>query len=190
MRMLGYRTFHTGNKATSLLVDRAAEEDVRLLTYLGDQYDAYFDVAGLVRRFRELDAQYPGSRFILTTRDLEGWLASREKHVLGNEQRTAYPGSWLTIDRDAWVADRERHHAEVLDYFAGRSDLLVFDVARGDGWDKLAGFLGRRPPRRRFPWQNQAGRGTYRPDSRLDRIHRGVDYGVGRIWRLVDERLR
>src|SRR5687768_11885921 len=78
-RILGYRTLHKGDEATSVSVDRAAAEGLPLLAHIGDQYDAYFDVRALVVRYRELDREYPGSKFILTTRDLDGWLASRER---------------------------------------------------------------------------------------------------------------
>src|SRR5690348_2859590 len=84
-RLLGMRTLHKGDLATNQLVERAAAEGVPLLTYLGTNFDAYFDVEGLVHRFAELDQQYPGSKFILSTRDREAWLLSREKHVLANQ---------------------------------------------------------------------------------------------------------
>ena len=110
MRILGFRALHKGDQATSDLVDQAAFEGVPLLTHIGSRFDAYFDVDAIVRRFAELDAQYPGSRFILTTRKLDGWLESRAKHAHANQTRAGYAGSFLAVDRDAWTAEREAHH--------------------------------------------------------------------------------
>jgi hypothetical protein len=37
--------------------------------------------------FKEFDKQYPNSKFILNTRDINSWLDSREKHVLRNIEK-------------------------------------------------------------------------------------------------------
>ena len=186
MRILGYRTLHNGSRATTAQVDRAADEDQPLLTYIGDNYDAYFDVVGLVTRFEQLDRQYPGSRFILTTRAEDTWLDSREKHARANQQRAGYDGPLLTVDRDAWARERNEHHASVTAYFTGReTDLLVLDVAAGDGWEKLAPFLGCKPPKRRFPWANREGTGTYAPEERTAAWRRRADYAIGRLKRSI-----
>ena len=85
--------------------------------------------------FRTLDEQYPGSRFIMTTRSLDSWLRSREAHVASNQVKHRYKGDWKSVDRDSWADEYERHHAEVRAYFAERpGDLLEMDISRGDGW--------------------------------------------------------
>jgi hypothetical protein len=189
MRILGFRTLHKGDHATSQLVERAASEGLPLLAYIGEQYDAYFDVDSIVRRYADLDQQYPRSRFILTTRALDGWLVSREKHVRANQERAArgeYDGAWLTIDRDDWADEWHRHHASVRAYFADRpDDLLVIDITSGEGWDKVAPFVGRPVPRRPFPWQNQDGLGTYRPEGFVYLARRYVTAGVRRLKRYA-----
>lgn len=165
LRILGFRTLHKGDRATSELVHRASREGRPLLTHVGEQYDAYLDVHALVERFVEADRHYPDSRFIYTTRELEAWLDSRERHVRGNQQQAAvggYAGSWLTVDREAWVRRRRRHEATVRRHFQNRArDLLVMDITAGDGWDVLAPFLGCRIPDAPFPWENRGGQGTY-----------------------------
>jgi hypothetical protein len=46
----------------------------------------------------------------------------------------------------------ETHERNVREYFADRpKDLLILDVVRGDGWDKLCQFLGRDLPKVPFP---------------------------------------
>lgn len=183
LRLLGYRTLHKGDEATSALVDRAARERVPLLTHLGDKFDAYLDVHGLVVRFAELDAQYPGSRFILTTRAEADWLASRERHAAANQQRPGYTGSFRTVDRAAWREEREAHHAAALAYFGGRPELLVIDIPGGDGWEVLAPFLGVTVPSTPFPWENRDGRGTYRREGIARGSLRRARYAFARARR-------
>lgn len=130
-------------------------------------YDAFSDwdhdeTSHLI--FKVFDQQYPNSKFILNTRNLEGWLNSRENHVLRNQKLYSRrfnskqfnkKNAWLKIDRVSWAAHYKRHHQEVYEYFNGReSDLLVFDVTQGDGWDKLCKFLEAELPKVTFPKAN------------------------------------
>jgi hypothetical protein len=89
-----------------------------------------------------LDAQYPGSKFILNTRDIEGWIRSRKIHYGqygGLLKRLA--DHYKTDDLEGlWVRQRERHHNEVIKYFSERDDLLVFDIEK-DSTEKLRSFL-------------------------------------------------
>lgn len=168
-RELGFRTLHKGGDATSALVEAAAAAGRPLLSGLGDEFDVYLDVEALVHRFAELDEQYPGSRFLLTTRPVDAWLSSMERHVLGNRERAErgeYDGSFLEVEPQRWRSEYEDHHAAVRRHFADRpGDLLEFDVTAGDGWERLAPFLGVPVPSAPFPWENRAGEGTYRRRS-------------------------
>lgn len=109
--------------------------------------------------FVTMDEQYPGSKFILTTRDLDGWLRSRDSHVLANREKPDYQGGWLTIDHDAWIEEYNTHHRQVRAYFADRpEDLLELDISRGGAWDVLCPFLGVPIPDAPFPHKNKAPR--------------------------------
>jgi hypothetical protein len=100
-------------------------------------------------------------------RNLEEWLDSRRRHVEKNQQLKAagrYNGDLLVVDLEGWATEYRRHEAVVRAYFANRpDDLLVFDVAGGDGWEPLCAFLGQRPPDAPFPWDNQFREWTARP---------------------------
>ena len=99
--------------------------------------------------FRELDQEFPGSKFILTLRDTDRWYRSISKHFGANP----YHIQQLTYGDDApaplghqarYRSVYEAHNAAVRDYFKNRpSDLLEFWLERGDGWKKLGDFLGR-----------------------------------------------
>src|SRR5262245_41193753 len=48
-----------------------------------DGHEAYLDLRVLHQRFRDFDRDYPASRFILNTRDIDRWLVSRLNHIEG-----------------------------------------------------------------------------------------------------------
>jgi hypothetical protein len=159
LETLGYRSLHHGGLETMKLVERALEEGKPLLTYLDPSYEAFSDIFGLTYDFYIADVQYPGSRFILTVRDLDDWLESRRRHVERNQQAAAageYSDGFDTVDIETWTTEFVRHHALVRGYFADRpDDLLEFDLIGGDGWEPLCDFLGHPVPDAPFPWRNK-----------------------------------
>jgi len=111
---------------------------------LDQQYKAFCD-SPINYMFRELDVAYPGSRFILTIRELGPWIVSRTSQFGGTaaKHRAAY-------------AD---HNDAVLAYFdTRRQDLLIYDLCGGDGWGPLCTFLNVPIPEHQFPWKNKTGR--------------------------------
>ena len=112
-----------------------------------------------------LDAMYPRSKFILTVRsDIEAWLNScewlwkthlRHQHPFHQKIHKALYDT-VDFDREKFRAAYERHTAEVMRVFKGREyDLLIMDIAAGDGWEKLCPFLGLPVPEQKFPHANQ-----------------------------------
>jgi 3'-phosphoadenosine 5'-phosphosulfate (PAPS) 3'-phosphatase len=114
--------------------------------------------------YRELDQRFPGSRFILTVRDQEGWLKSCKKQfnersaAAQNEaHRQIFEDLYGTniFDERRFASGYERFVNGVFEYFKHRpQDLLVLDVARGDGWEKLCPFVERPVPDVPFPKAN------------------------------------
>lgn len=161
LERLGYVSLHYAGPKRAALIKRAINEGKPLLHYIDPRYDAFSDTP-VTYYFDLADVQYPGSRFILTVRDLDAWLDSRRRHVERNQQRKAageYHGKFLNVTPDDWTREYRRHERRVLSYFAERpNDLLVFDVTGGDGWEPLCAFLGHAVPDEPFPWRNK-----YRP---------------------------
>lgn len=158
--ILGYSPVHIG-KQTSLLIFQAIDQGRPVFEYCHPRVaegDAYFDARPMGRHFDVFDKEFPGSRFILHTRDLASWLESREKHVRANQQlarRGLYKGQWLSVDRGAWNQEWHIHHDLVRTYFSDRPrDLLEIDVTSGEGWQKLCPFLEQEIPSVGFPWIN------------------------------------
>jgi hypothetical protein len=156
---LGYTTARLQGPETELPIFRALDEGWPLLHYLDAEADAVAGILALSSRFFIADVQYPGSKFILTVRDLADWLASRRRQVEKNRelQAAGIPHTgFLSVDVDAWGAHYEEHEAVVRAYFADRpDDLLVFDLVGGDGWEPLCEFLGLPTPEASFPHARQ-----------------------------------
>jgi hypothetical protein len=148
-----------------------------------DDYDAFEDNPWTVL-YRALDVRCPGSRFILTVRDSNRWIESVLRHFGGAQtpmRELIYgPGRGDPKGNEAHYVDRyERHNAEVKAYFAGRRDLLVMDLAAGDGWEALCGFLGNPQPDVAFPHINEAAAREASPGTsgRYSHLLGGLPHG-------------
>ncbi len=128
-----------------------------------DSNDAFTDTP-IPSFYRQLDKAYPGSKFILTVRDKEGWLKSCKKQFnqkLADKQNEATRQVFLDLygtnvfDEEKFSAGYDRFVTGVKDYFRERpEDLLILDVAAGDGWEQLCPFLGKEIPDIPFPRAN------------------------------------
>ncbi len=129
--------------------------------------------------FRELDDAYPDSKFILTVREPEAWFASIDRHFgdVDTEMHRFIYGPHkgrARDDRAHWIATMSAHNAAVRAHFTGRSEqLLEMNLAKGDGWEMLAPFLGVDRPPAPFPVKNtSAGRTrlSYRVKKKLNEL--------------------
>ncbi len=158
LETLGFTSLHWGGMDSRRAVERAIAEDKPLLHYLPEA-DAYSDIQRLSVNFERLDHEYPDSKFILSTRDLDGWLDSRRRHVERNVEHKAlgnYDGTFLEVEYDRWTKLYEDHHEAVREYFADRpDDMLEFNIIGGDGYHTLCPFLGVDVPATPFPWRNR-----------------------------------
>jgi hypothetical protein len=165
MVQLGFKVLHDGWVATEA-IRRERRGGLPILSTL-EEYDAFMDVP-FDRVWRELDAEYPGSKFILTTRDMPSWIKSRSKHVKANRTSPSYRGLWLLTQTSKWEEEWRRHHDGIREYFQDRpDDLLIMDICAGDGWEKLCPFLGVDAPEGPFPQANVTTKKTERRMSLL-----------------------
>ncbi len=113
--------------------------------------------------YKYLDYKFPGSKFILLTRDLKPWLDSAEymhgaidrSQDLMIMRRMLIYGT-VEYDRDKFIYTYHRHHKDVRTYFQDRpNDLLEMDITTGEGWEKLCPFLEVPIPDEAFPFQNK-----------------------------------
>lgn len=128
---------------------------------LAKKHDAFQDNPWPIL-FREMDQEFPHSRFILTLRDDTQWMRSVLKHFSGKDtpmRRWIYGAdAGDPQGNEAIYLQRyQRHNAAVIDYFKDRpNDLLIINLANGDGWAPLCHFLGQAEPQISFPHANQA----------------------------------
>jgi hypothetical protein len=133
--------------------------------------------------YQELDARYPGSKFILTVRPTDRWIRSVVRHF---GRRSTPMREWVygagrpRGNESLYVSRYERHNRDVQAYFASRADdLLVMDVSAGDGWNVLCPFLDVEMQPIPFPRAND------RHSRRWNRIRRYLRRPVPALRRLV-----
>ena len=157
LKLLGYRVTGPNNTKDPDIADKVH----RLAAELAEKYDAFQDNPWPVL-YREMDERYPGSKFILTMRKADAWIASQVRDFGRREtpmRRWIYgeEAGCPEGNEAVYVERYERHNREVLEYFRDRpNDLLILDLPRGDGWPELCEFLGEPVPERPFPHANKA----------------------------------
>lgn len=170
LHVLGFDTVHYPTDRATL--DTLVRGDARFPQL--EHFDGLTDIT-VAPYFEDLDALYPGAKFVLTVRDEAGWLKSCKNHWTGRDAFEKGPSEGPEAEehrihmeirrflRAAVYAGYEyeptrfaraykRHVAEVQRYFADRpNDLLVLNIAAGEGYEKLAPFLGVAVPPSPFP---------------------------------------
>lgn len=162
LRILGYRIIHYPKPCiVPGLIDKMKDVDGGTDTPIAVAY-------------KDLDEAFPDSKFILTTRSLESWLTSVRnykhlKHALeGDVEKIRLLLYECNIfDEEKFKEAYFRHHREVKEYFVNRNDLLIMNIIKGDGWEKLCGFLDREIPEVLFPDRNKSSTGGLREEKRL-----------------------
>jgi hypothetical protein len=142
-----------------------------------DSYDAYLDIDAVRACFRELDRDYPGSKFVLNTRDMERWVRSRLNHDAGAyihflNRKHEIDLSWSEW-AERWRRDFIVHEKAVTDHFAGRTDFMRFDVEKDRPRD-LAAFLGLDAMPNELPREGETPAVKH------------YDFSAGKIVRVVD----
>ena len=212
--MFGSTVFGIGlGRTGSVSLSRALEHlGIKTVHYPGDttkqelltgqcQLSMFKNYQGLVDGiqpfYRHLDQCYPGSKFILTVREIEGLVRSRlrlkeflkalrpKMSPLHREYHAYVEVSLFgAIDPDAPLirAGIERHVADVTEYFRKRQeDLLVLDIPGGDGWSELCPFLSVKTPDVPFPRSNSSedlAVMTQRLNMLWDELHRTIPPGT------------
>jgi len=136
-------------------------------------FDAFSDIC-VSHQFEWLFHTYPNSKFIYTTRDVQGWGVSVQSHyermhmngALHSLRAPAYKSRFrnaggemdnnLYARHDSWENAYRAFDSRVRSFFDGmRNDrFLELAIVNGEGWDKLCPFLGHAIPEKDFPYLN------------------------------------
>lgn len=145
LRKLGYTVTGTFGGNLSLQDLRATYVSTGLEAAKG--HDAVEDMPWALM-FRELDAAFPGAKFILTVRNTDKWYKSITSHFGDNphplQQLTYGEDAGAPVGQEARYREvYEAHNAAVRDHFRDRpADLLEMSLEDGHGWPELCLFLG------------------------------------------------
>ena len=194
LEILGYSSIHNpGDKRT---VEEIRQGNYRLSVL--ERYDAVMDNP-MPSIFPQLDAAWPGSKFILTTRPEDAWIESQKRAGFNQSYATPKRGSTVEFHNillygcNSFCEDRFRwvyrcHHAQVMNYFSGarRGRLLVLDLGENHGWTELCEFLGKPVPNLDFPHANTVSErialSPWQKRIIAGLVHLGIDYQLLRRW--------
>ncbi len=125
-----------------------------------DQFDVFDDFPYSLL-YREIDARYPGSKFVLTEREsVEKWLKSIKAHAmraspLSVTHKTVYGSRFPHGNEDAYIDYYNNHNTEARGYFDGRpDDFLTICWEKEKDLDRLAEFFGVEAPTTPVPHAN------------------------------------
>lgn len=165
-KRLGFDSWHWTSAHAAKAIWRETNQEGRSATL--ERWHALCDLP-IPLLYKQLDRAYPGSKFVLTVRDDNAWLASVEKHFDPGFNR--FRSGWdddpfshqvhqklyhqTDFDTDVMLARYRQHNLEVQEYFRDRpNDLLIMSPA--DGWKSLCRFLGCEIPQTPYPHENES----------------------------------
>jgi len=182
LELLGYHVCHRAKPVREAL---GHDEMIRQLE--SRSYDEVFNIATHYTAFhdnpwfwlyKELDAKFPHSKFILSLREEQSWLKSAQNYFGSSEsdfRRLVYGKGRFKGNEDLYLDRYRTHNKEVRAWFKNRSeDLLELDVIASPEWGKLCEFLSKPLPTLPFPHLNA----TSKPSSVLKRLKQEVKNGI------------
>ncbi|MCK5636026.1 MAG: hypothetical protein KAH91_01295 [Thermoplasmatales archaeon] len=115
-------------------------------------YDTFADWPMMKGDFyKELDKEFPNSKFILTLRDPQSYGKSFEKFFKKTVWEIKNPEQ---LKKE--IKRFENRNNEIINYFKDRpSQLLVIDIFKGVEWSELCNFLDKPIPKKPFPHKNK-----------------------------------
>lgn len=170
LHVLGIDTVHYPIDDDTLRALSSGRLDFGIL----EAFDGITDIT-VVPYYADLARRYPDAKFVLTVRDEEPWLRSCKNHWTGREAfaeattpaakthmeirrflRAAVYGAY-DFEPERFRRVHRKHVEDVRRFFADEpARLLELDIAGGEGWEKLAPFLGRPIPEQPFPHKGGA----------------------------------
>jgi hypothetical protein len=192
LKVLGLRTIN-GDKPGSYpgaddgatLLRQIEAGNYRLPTF--DLFDAFTDNP-YFHLWREIYAQFPQARYILTVRDEAEWLESCVRFYANRRIRPMR--LWMfgkhadpardAASREAWLDAYRAHNSAVREHFASRpQQFLELNIIRDPYWDDLCGFLGLPIPDGPLPHANATEPDSiWRPAWRKLRRALGVEHDL------------
>lgn len=160
---------------------KVIKNDFTWIEDLTKSAEAFQDIPfSLPNVYKELYRHHPNAKFILSVRDSsEQWFNSIytfHKKVLFEETEPSkekikndkhiYPGhlqefidycfDGVVYEKDYYEAKYNQHIKNVNAFFQmNKGELLTVNVSKSEDYIKLCEFLGQKPKRKGFPWENK-----------------------------------
>jgi hypothetical protein len=167
LRRLGYDTVngdtpgsYPGADDGETLIRQIDAGDFRLPTF--ELFDAFTDNP-YFSLWREIYAQFPDAKYILTVREEQAWIESCVRFYRNRRLRPmrvwmfgpyADP-SCNEASREAWLKAYRAHNAAVREHFQSHGhQYFEFDPTQSPSWDGLCTFLGAPVPTEPWPHAN------------------------------------
>ncbi len=117
------------------------EDDTDLILQQNKGASLPWDKLEASKLFKELDISYPGSLFILNTRN--DWVERKTKEYLKNDRYKMLPDGIVLSDLSNWWAkDQQEHFENVRNYFQNRNDFLDYNIQEDDS-SKIVNWLSK-----------------------------------------------
>lgn len=147
-RCLGYRSWHFNKKYCGWVLKVIKGEAFNNQVF--EEYDTFADIP-IFLIYKKLDKLYPGSKFILITRNKSSWFKSMNK-MLGwaRKDHPYYKKINDIVWGDFCPETIEEHTKEVKQYFSNRNNLLIEDLSKIN-YKALSSFLNIKTNETGFP---------------------------------------
>ena len=131
--------------------------DLSELKEMSELFDGFQDIPWFLF-YKEFDQWYPGSKFILTTRNSQSWWTSFMNcfinvtiplfdYIYGQKNPAGHKK--IFVDR------YNKHNQDVKEYFKNRQeDLLIIDIGEKDSIQNICNFLGKSSNYKNMPHKN------------------------------------
>jgi len=166
IKILGYSFLSENKLYSSKIFEEVNNKNFSSLEKHLNNFDAFKDRPwnhpGV---YQYLDKKYENAKFILTLRDVNNWVKSYKKwNESVSLSKNAY---YKTISRICYGVDDflsneelikevyEKTNNNIIDYFKNKNNLLILDLEKGDGWNKLCPFLNKDILNTVFPHANK-----------------------------------
>ena len=115
-----------------------------------NKFDALTDLWSVTdMTYKEIYKLYPNAVYILTIRDVEPWFKSTEYYKKLVQISRIIPGYEEMQNKIKIISKEyyENYNKNVLEFFEDKpGKLLVMNISKGDGWDKLGKFFKIKTP--------------------------------------------
>lgn len=162
LNTIGYKTLHYAPEAIEDIVEGKSSDLKLSERYFG--CDAVTDIPAAFF-FEEFLEQYPNIKVVHTERPEDSWLRSMKSHY---QRLLSICPSWPNcfearlhqcvygsedVNEFVYLKKYREHNRRVLQIVPS-DQLLVMDITKGDGWEKLCSFLDKPVPSLSFPYLN------------------------------------